>query len=130
MPYHNQTPIRILVVDDEESNRTFAEMALRDAGYVVASAPNGPSALTAAEQEGPFDLFVLDVVMPQMRGDELGRRLAARDPATKVLYFTGDGDWVAAEGHALGAHEAVLEKPVTLRELLTAVSSLLAIQPT
>jgi CheY-like chemotaxis protein len=125
MSHHIETPIRILVVDDEDSNRTFAEMALREAGYDVTSAANGPLALATAHEQGPFDLYVIDVLMPLMRGDELGRSLAARYQGTKVLYFTGDHDWVASEARSLSAHEAVVEKPVSLRELLDAVSSLL-----
>ena len=48
---------RVLVVDDEESVRTFAERVLRDAGYEVVVAPDGPDALDIVEPQGPFDLF-------------------------------------------------------------------------
>ena len=115
--------LRVLVVDDEESNRTFAESALAEAGYEVMSASSGPVAMITAEQQGPFDLFVIDVRMPRMRGDELGRRLALRYRDAKVLYFTGDGQWVAASPR-LTPREAIVEKPATLEELLTAVSRL------
>ena len=116
--------VRVLVVDDEESNRTFAETALAEAGYEAMSASSGPVALITAEQQGPFDLFVIDVRMPQMRGDELGRRLALRYRDAKVLYFTGDGQWVAASP-SLTPREAIVEKPATLDQLLQAVSRLL-----
>ena len=116
--------LRVLVVDDEESNRTFAESALAEAGYQVMSASSGPVAMITAEQQGPFDLFVIDVLMPQMRGDELGRRLAQRYRNAKVLYFTGDGQWVA-NPPTLTPYEAIVEKPATLDELLQAVSRLL-----
>jgi CheY-like chemotaxis protein len=120
----NARRVRVLVVDDEESNRTFAESALAEAGYEVMSASSGPVAMITAEQQGPFDLFVVDVRMPQMRGDELGRRLALRYRDARVLYFTGDGQWVATSPE-LTPHEAIVQKPATLDELLQAVSQLL-----
>ena len=115
---------RVLVVDDEESNRTFAAQVLSEANYEVVSASDGPEVLRIVEQQSPFDLFVVDVLMPQMRGDELGHRLALRYRDAKVLYFTGDGQWVAASPK-LTPREAIVEKPATLDELLQAVSRLL-----
>ena len=69
-----------------------------------------------------FDLFVLDVVMPGMRGDELARRLHDRDPETRVLYFTGFADQFFATRPMLRENEAVLVKPVTVRAFREAVS--------
>jgi two-component system cell cycle sensor histidine kinase/response regulator CckA len=68
---------------------------------------------------------VVDVVMPQMRGDELGRRLRQRDPDVKVLYFTGYADRLFEERPTLWQHEAFLEKAVTVEGLREAVSMLL-----
>ena len=118
--------IRILVVDDEASIRRLAERTLRDAGYEVALASDGPEALTIVEtQTVPFDLFVVDFSMPQMRGDELARQLRYRDPDAKVLYFTAYSDRLFAERHVLSEHEAFIEKPVALKGLLEAVSMVL-----
>ena len=117
---------RVLVVDDEESIRKFANRALRGAGYDVGVASDGLEALRlVAAQPRPFDLFVLDVQMPHMRGDELGRQLRQRDPDVKVLYFTGYSDQLFADRHTLWEHEAFIEKPVTPDGLLEAVSLLL-----
>ena len=63
--------------------------------------------------------------MPQMRGDELGRRLRQRDPDVKVLYFTGYSDQLFEDRQTLWEHEAFIEKPVTSDGLLEAVSLLL-----
>lgn len=91
----NKRPTPVLVVDDVESNRTYAERVLRDAGYAVVGASDGPEALWIVEAQGPFDLFVIDIVIPQMRGDELARRLRQRDHINiKVLYFTGYPDFL------------------------------------
>ena len=77
----SQTPApRVLIVDDEESIRTFAERVLHRAGYETAVAADGPEALRIAEAQAPFDLLLADVVMPDMRGGRI--RPAARAPAS------------------------------------------------
>ena len=58
MPEPTQRPIRVLVVDDEEANRTFAERVLRQAGYDTAVAADGTEALRVVNDHGPFDLVV------------------------------------------------------------------------
>jgi len=74
---------RVLVVDDEISILTFAQRALSDAGYDVVVASDGPDALRTLETQRPFHVFVVDVRLPQMRGDELGRQLRQRTPIVK-----------------------------------------------
>ena len=118
--------IRVLVVDDEESILTFAERALSVAGYEVVVASDGPETLRLVDvQSRPFDLFVIDVQMPEMRGDELARQLRRRDPDVKVLYFTGYSDRLFDSRQTLWEHEAFIEKPVTVKGLLEAVALLL-----
>ena len=116
---------RILVVDDEESMRRLAERALRDAGYEVALASDGPEALRLVEEQGPFDVSVIDIMMPEMQGDELGRRIRQADPDARVLYFTGYSDRLFEQRKVLWQNEAFIEKPVTVKGLLEAVSLLL-----
>lgn len=118
----NQRAPRVLVVDDEESIRAFAARALRETGYEVAVASDGPDALTIVEHSGPFDLYLIDLLMPQMRGDELARRLRQADPSVKILYFTGFSDWLFNEKPTLCENEAFVDKPVSLKGLLEAVS--------
>jgi two-component system sensor histidine kinase/response regulator len=77
--------LRILVVDDNEVNRQILEERLRSWGVHVASASGGAEALAAAGAAAaggrPFDIALLDYLMPEMDGEELGRRLRG-DPAT------------------------------------------------
>jgi two-component system cell cycle sensor histidine kinase/response regulator CckA len=113
---------RVLVVDDDEGIRRFAARALGHAGYQVVTASDGSEAIRLVEAEPRFDLFVIDVMMPGMRGDELARRLHDRDPDTKVLYFTGYAEQFSALRPTLRANESVLVKPVSLQELLDAVT--------
>ena len=117
-----RTPLRILVADDEESVRLFAERALRNAGYSVLLASDGSEVLTVAEEHGPIALFILDLVMPHITGEEVSRRLRLVDPDVKVLYFTGYSDRLFEERNVLWANESFIEKPVTVQALLEAVS--------
>jgi CheY-like chemotaxis protein len=114
--------LRVLVVDDDEGIRQFALRALGSGGYEVMTASDGPDALRLVAAQPRFDLFVIDVMMPGMRGDELARRLHDRDPETKVLYFTGYADQFFATRPMLRENEAVLVKPATLRAFLEAVA--------
>jgi CheY-like chemotaxis protein len=116
---------RVLIVDDEPSIRTFIARSLVDAGYEVAAAADGPEALQIAEQQAPFDLCVVDLVMPLMNGAEVGRRLRRANPDVKVLYFTGYSDRLFRETTTLSANEAFLDKPVSVEGLVEAVSLLL-----
>lgn len=116
---------RVLVVDDEESIRLFAARVLRQAGYEVVVASEGPEALRIVEEQAPFDVFVIDLMMPTMRGHELARRLRQRDADANVLYFTGYGDLLFEERKTLWEHEAFIEKPVSVNALLEAVSLML-----
>jgi two-component system, cell cycle sensor histidine kinase and response regulator CckA len=116
---------RVLVVDDEESVRTFTARALAGAGYEVTQAVDGPEALQIAQQQAPFDLCVVDLVMPMMNGDEVARLLRCADPDVKVLYFTGHSDQLFKQTTFLSANEAFLDKPVSIEGLLEAVSLLL-----
>ena len=107
---------RILVVDDEEFVRAFAERVLSKAGYEVVLASDGPDALRLIVQQQPFDLFVIDVAMPQMSGDELVRELRVVDPAMKVLYVTGHSDRLFKEqAMLLSDNEAFVDKPCSAR---------------
>jgi two-component system cell cycle sensor histidine kinase/response regulator CckA len=117
-------PFSVLVVDDEESVRRFVDRVLREAGYQTTTASDGPEAIQAAEKLGAFDALVTDVMMPQMTGDELARRLRQNDPGLKVLYLTGFSDRLFKEKATLWAGEAFLEKPCSVKGLLEAVSLL------
>jgi len=118
-------PPSILLVDDEESIRTFVQVAFLKAGYRVVVAPDGPEALEIIDQHEPFDLFIVDIIMPRMRGDELGRRIRARNPSAKLLYFTGYVGHLFDERKQAWTDEPFVAKPVDLDELLNVVSQVL-----
>ena len=118
-------PISVLIVDDEPSVQRFVERVLSEAGYSTKVAGDGPEALEVASRMEEFDLVVTDVMMPQMTGDELARRLRVQHPTVKVLYLTGFSDRLFKEKVTLWADEAFLDKPCTVKGLLEAVSLLL-----
>ena len=70
----------VLVVDDDEANRTLLRDPLETHGYEIVEAENGERALQKVEQRPP-DAILLDVMMPQMDGFEVCRRLK-KDPRT------------------------------------------------
>jgi CheY-like chemotaxis protein len=116
---------RVLVVDDEDAILTFAAHVLEPVGYEVVGASDGTDALRLVDSQAPFDLFVIDMMMPTMSGDELARRLHQRDPDTKILYFTGYSHRVFTARPMLRETEVVVEKPVTVTAFRDAVSLLL-----
>lgn len=81
----------ILVVDDEPQILAVAAQILRMEGYVVLEAGNAQTALAIASAHlGPIHLLVTDVILPQMRGNELAAAFLRSRPGTAVLYITGN----------------------------------------
>ena len=112
----------LLVVEDEDALRDVAGRILTGAGYRVLSAECGPRALeVAAEHDGDIHLLVSDVVMPGMLGKELAERLVEARPGTPVLFMSGYAHPVLASQGTLDPGVALLEKPFTAGDLLTAV---------
>jgi DNA-binding response OmpR family regulator len=117
---------RVLVAEDEPHIVLSLEFLLGQAGYEVHSTASGEEALLALNT-APADLLVLDVMLPDLNGFEVCRRLRS-DPAladTKVLMLTAKGGSRDAEtGLAVGAN-AYLTKPFATRALISTVRALL-----
>ena len=116
----------VLVVDDDPRNRKLLEEYLIGAGYNVRLAEDGRSALATAAERAP-DLVLLDVMMPDLSGLEVCRRLKA-DPSTRlaqvVLVTALDGTPHRVEGLDTGADDYI-SKPVRREEFMAKVRSLL-----
>ncbi|POF62131.1 Blue-light-activated protein [Novacetimonas maltaceti] len=84
-------PLRIMVVDDEPGVRAVTAGFLRARGHEVHDYAGGRAAVAALEEGGlgPLDLVIMDVMMPEMGGQETAHRLQAIQPDLKVLYLTG-----------------------------------------
>jgi len=104
----------ILLVEDDAQLRALARTILVRHGYQVLDAPNPVDALAiSAGFPGWIALLVTDVVMPQMNGRELSRKLLEMRPDTKVLYMSGYTDNAIVHNGILDAGVAFLQKPLT-----------------
>jgi two-component system cell cycle sensor histidine kinase/response regulator CckA len=116
--------LRIMVVDDEEPIRRYADRVLRSAGYQPVLAANGFEALRLAASMGGVDALVTDLMMPEMNGAELARRLRQEMSELKVLYVSGFCDHIVDNEARLSGCDAFLEKPYSIKALEQAVSML------
>jgi two-component system cell cycle sensor histidine kinase/response regulator CckA len=104
----------ILLVEDEEAVRTVAGRILRRAGYTVLEAKNGIEALRECEERGTeVDLIVTDIVMPEMGGFELAKRIRRARPGARILFTSGYTEDAVLRRSFVDPGEAFLEKPFT-----------------
>ena len=114
---------RILLVDDERSVQTLLSYPLRKDGYDVAVAGDGREALTRFGEES-FDLVVLDVMLPEVDGIEVCRRLRARS-AVPIIMLTAKSEEVdKVLGLEMGADDYIT-KPFSMREFRSRVKAAL-----
>ncbi|WP_118857761.1 response regulator [Sphingomonas mesophila] len=112
---------RILLVEDDPRVRSATIGALEDLDYQPTACASGAEALAAFDAQ-EFDLVISDVIMPEMTGPELIKRLRAERPEVAVLFVTG---YVGeGEGEDLAGHE-LLRKPFTVNALAAAVATAL-----
>ena len=117
-------PAHILVVDDEPSITELLATALRYMGYRVTTAATGYAALEAATTAAP-DLVVLDVLLPDIDGFEVCRRLrAARDFVPVIFLSARDAEDDRVTGFIRGGDDYVT-KPFSLQELTLRIGALL-----
>jgi CheY-like chemotaxis protein len=116
----------ILVVEDDDDVRAYTVEILRELGYRVLEAHDGPSALRLIErQDRPIDLMFTDVVMPGMSGRELADRARAVQPELKIIYTSGYTRSAIVHGGRLDAGVEVIAKPFTFQALAEKVVDVL-----
>jgi len=126
--------IRLLIVDDNQTGRNILETWARSWGMRTAQASSGPEALHALEQacdaNDPFSAAVIDLQMPDMSGEALGRLIQGnpRLAATRMIMLTSIGSRGDAQRFAQAGFAGYLAKPVRLHELQGVLSLVLSRQ--
>jgi DNA-binding response OmpR family regulator len=127
VPFDGPAGTSLLVVDDDAFIARLLEIECTAAGYDVRTAGSGDRALELAQERCP-DLILADVMMPNMDGFELTRRLRMdeRTAAAKVILLTARGlSADRLEAFAVGADDYVI-KPFDTPELLARIAEVLA----
>jgi len=116
----------VLVIDDEPLVRMLVNDVLREAGYIVIEATDGPSALKMLRSAVRIDLLITDIGLPGgMDGGQVAEAARELRPALKVLFITGFADKaVLSHGH-IEAGMSVLMKPFGMEALASRVKGLL-----
>jgi two-component system, OmpR family, response regulator len=115
---------RLLLVDDEDNLRSMLEAALRHSGFDVHPVANGRDAIAAVPTVQP-DLIVLDVMLPDLDGFDVCKRLRTSGDRTPVLFLTArDATEDKVRGLTLGGDD-YLVKPFSLEELVARITAVL-----
>ena len=118
------SPLRVLVVDDEVNIAELISMALRYEGWQVSTAHNGTSAVNAAKDMGP-DAVVLDMMLPDIDGLEVLRRMRSTMPEVPVVFLTArDAVEDRIAGLTAGGDDYVT-KPFSLEEVVARLRALM-----
>jgi PAS domain S-box-containing protein len=116
----------VLLVEDQDQVRAVAQAILKRSGYQVLAARLADEALLLCEQhQGVIDLLLTDVVMPQLSGVELAKRVALTRPNVRVLYMSGYTDDSIIRHGVLQSEMAFLQKPFTPESLSLKVKEVL-----
>jgi DNA-binding response OmpR family regulator len=117
---------RVLIVDDDERLVALARLALAKEGMAVIAARSGGECLAALDAAGgdPPDLVILDVVLPDLSGWEVLRRIRERGSVAVMMLTARDSDVDKARGLDLGADD-YLTKPFSFLEFEARVRALL-----
>ncbi len=109
---------KVLLVEDNDGVREYAQSVLADLGYQIRSASSGPEALEIIGQERDFAALFTDVVLPGgMSGRDLATAVLQRFPGLPVLYTTGYTRNAIVHNGTLDADVSLLHKPYTPRDL-------------
>ena len=118
------SPLRLLIIDNEDEFRISISGFLSGKGYEVASAADGTEALRSLN-ENKFDLVIAELKMPGLNGIEFLREVQRVSPQTKVVVLTSCGEWLSyLDALEAGAVEYI-NKPIKEDELLSAVRRVL-----
>jgi two-component system, cell cycle sensor histidine kinase and response regulator CckA len=116
----------LLVVDDEDGVRDFATRALRNHGYTVLAARNGPEAIELSDRfSSEIHMLIADRVMPKMNGYELIQQLKGRRAGIKVILISGYADDAPETASPGVGAIPFLQKPFTQETLARMIRDVL-----
>ena len=119
-----RTKARILHVDDHQDTRLMMAALLQDCGYGVLTAGSVAEGLELA-REINFDLYILDVRLPDGTGVELCQKLRALNSKIPILYYSAYGDQADHESALKTCGDAYLKKPVCIADIQETIAKLL-----
>jgi|UPI000780893A CheY-like chemotaxis protein len=114
---------KVMLVEDDPMIRALTAEWIEDAGYAVFEFSNGDEALRGLRDQGACQVAVLDLSLPDMRGDELAQALRALQPGLALLFATGNVDDLSA-ATLKDPRTGVLRKPYSARDLALAIAGL------
>jgi len=119
----------ILLVEDSDAVRELVARMLENGGFDVHKASDGERALSLLRSgDVPFDLLLIDVVMPEMGGVELADMVASEHPESRILFMTGHSDEIVSGKGILGKGREYIGKPFSQEDLLKKVRGILSIR--
>ena len=112
----------ILIVDDDESLLKIYKKLLDSEGYKVVTASTSKEALSKAEKTS-YNLAILDIVLPDVQGDELAREMKKLDEGIEIIFITGYPEFQSCiDSLDIGVADILL-KPLTREEILRATEN-------
>jgi signal transduction histidine kinase len=114
-------PVKILVIDDEETARELASRMFKEDGHSVKTASGAQSGLEELKAS-TFDVAVVDEAMPETSGKELVLKIKELAPATKIIMLTGLADLLTDDGSFPEGVDTVVAKPASFDDLRAALA--------
>ncbi|MEK4238253.1 response regulator transcription factor [Paenibacillus sp. FSL H7-0714] len=115
---------QVLIVEDDDNIRRFIAINLTNNGFVVSEAACGEAALQSFETNRP-DVIVLDIMLPDLNGFEICRKLREQDPGVIIIFLTARGqDLDKINGLEIGADDYIV-KPFNPLELVARIKAIL-----
>jgi DNA-binding NtrC family response regulator len=107
----------LLVEDDERVRQLIGQMLLLQGYKVLETRQSSDAVGVASKHDGPIDLLLTDVVMPQMSGQELAEQVVALRPGIKVVFMSGYPGGIASERGMFSPSAFFLQKPFATETL-------------
>ena len=113
---------RILLVDDDEDILWANKMILSGEGFTVDISTDPKEALEKIKSE-QYNIFIIDYMMPKIKGDELAYMILAQDKSVGIIFLTGYSEYAEYMKMVGNVDDFILFKPISRKELIDAVKS-------